>query len=41
MIYYFAGVVVWTGIITTGAGLVLLSIWLQLYHDNNFKLTHE
>lgn len=41
LIYYFAGVVVWAAIIGTGAGLVFLSIWLQLYHDNTFKLTHE
>jgi len=37
LIYYFAGVVVWAAIIGTGAGLVFLSIWLQLYHDGNEK----
>lgn len=39
LIYYFTGLIVWAAIIGTGAGLVFLSIWLQVYHDNTFKLT--
>lgn len=39
LIYYFTGLIVWAAIIGTGAGLVFLSIWLQVHHDNKYKIT--
>jgi solute carrier family 44 protein 1 (choline transporter-like protein) len=36
LIYYFTGLVVWASIISTGLGLVFLSVWLQNYHNTKY-----
>jgi len=36
LIYYFTGLIVWVSIISTGVGLLLLSLWLQSYHDSKY-----
>lgn len=37
LVYYFTGLIVWATIISTGVGIVLLALWLQLYHNNHFS----
>ena len=36
LVYYFTGLIVWATILSTGAGLVLLGLWLQIYHSTHF-----
>lgn len=36
MIYYFTGLIVWITILSTGAGIVLGGLWLQLYYNANY-----
>jgi hypothetical protein len=36
LLRFFAKTIIWISIIGTGVGIVLLSIFLQEYHDNNY-----